>query len=61
MSMWREAGWKWEERWKMIRQQEQEEKRRSQERESEQVGSSPFYGESSIPGYCQVTVGWSLD
>jgi hypothetical protein len=45
----------------MIRQQEQEEKRRSQERESEQVGSSPFYGESSIPGYCQVTVGWSLD
>jgi hypothetical protein len=23
--------------------------------------NSPFYSESGIPGYCQVTVGWSLE
>jgi hypothetical protein len=23
--------------------------------------SSPFYSGSGLPGYCQVTVGWSLD
>ena len=23
--------------------------------------NSPFHGESGVPGYCQVTVGWSLE
>ena len=27
----------------------------------EEGASSPFYSESGIPGYCQVTVGQSLD
>jgi hypothetical protein len=34
---------------------------KEREREREEGASSPFYSESGIPGYCQVTVGWSLD
>ena len=31
--------------------------REEQEQEREEGTSSPFYTESGIPGYCQVTVG----
>lgn len=34
---------------------------RRQESKRTEEGSSLFYNESGIPGYCQVTVGQSLD
>ena len=45
------------------KEQEQEKRAREQEREKEREegASSPFYSESDIPGYCQVTMGQSLD
>ena len=46
---------KWRDRKKRVRG-----KRKRREQESEEVASSPFYSKSSIPGYCQVTVGRSL-
>jgi hypothetical protein len=36
-------------------------KRAREGQESEEGASSPFYSESGILGYCQVTVGQSLD
>ena len=35
--------------------------KQEQEQESEEGASSPFYIESGTPGYCQVTVGWSVE
>lgn len=35
--------------------------KRVRERESEEGAAAPFYGESGTPGYCQATVGRSLD
>ena len=53
MSTWRETG---------EGNGEREGKEQKQEQESEEEGaSSPFYSESGTPGYCQVTVGQSLD
>ena len=34
---------------------------KKEERKREEGWSSPFYSESGIPGYCQVTVEWSLE
>ena len=34
---------------------------RAREQERKEGASSPFYSESGIPGYCQVTVGRSLE
>ena len=53
MSMWREGG--------KGRTSEQESKRVIKEQEREEGASSPFYSGSGLPGYCQVTMGWSLD
>jgi hypothetical protein len=59
------------EKGKEVREQEQDEKRREEKRreekrrekrERERGGASrPFYSELGILGYCQVTVGWSLE
>ena len=38
-----------------------QESKRTREQEREEGLSSPFYSGSGLPGYCQVTVGWSLD
>jgi hypothetical protein len=54
-----EGGREWGKSGKRVREQEQEDKKMEQEREEE--ASSPFYNESSIPGYCQITMGQSLD
>jgi hypothetical protein len=52
----REGGREWRERG------DGKARARESKRASEQGGaSSPFYSESGIPGYCQVTVEWSLD
>jgi preprotein translocase subunit SecG len=46
---------------KRVKNPELEERTRVRRQESEEGASSPFYSESGTPGFCQVTVGQSLD